>query len=179
MVSISNSRSVKLIFSHFSLKLFKILKFQKNFIKILFWQKLSNMKIDPNRFISANLPVNQRKNRLVNILPFEVTRVCLQPIRGVDGSDYINASFVDGYKDRSTYIATQGPLPETVEDFWRMLWEHNSTIVVMLTKLREMGKVRKCSFSFHVKISHQKYVKLSVTYIQPNSNINLTQVKVK
>jgi len=108
---------------------------------VLWLQKLSNMKIDSNRFISANLPTNQRKNRLVNILPFEVTRVCLQPIRGIEGSDYINASFVDGYKDRSSYIATQGPLPETVEDFWRMLWEHNSNIVVMLTKLREMGKV--------------------------------------
>ena len=71
----------------------------------------------------------------------ESTRVCLQPIRGVDGSDYINASFIDGYRYRKAYIATQGPLADTTEDFWRMLWEHNSTIIVMLTKLREMGRV--------------------------------------
>ena len=97
--------------------------------------------------MSANLQVNKFKNRLVNILPFESSRVCLQPLRGIEGSDYINASFIDGYRYRNAYIATQGPLNETVEDFWRMLWEHNSTIVVMLTKLREMGRVRKLSFS--------------------------------
>jgi netrin-G3 ligand len=111
-------------------------------------QKLSNIKADSTRFISANLPCNKHKNRLVHILPFESTRVCLTPVRAIEGSDYINASFIDGYRYRGAYIATQGPLLDTTEDFWRMLWEHNSTIVVMLTKLKEMGRVSTI-YMFH------------------------------
>lgn len=65
---------------------------------LLSLQKLANSKAHTSRFISANLPCNKFKNRLVNIMPFESTRVCLQPIRGVEGSDYINASFIDGYR---------------------------------------------------------------------------------
>ncbi|XP_028832631.1 receptor-type tyrosine-protein phosphatase F-like isoform X4 [Denticeps clupeoides] len=107
------------------------------------FKRLANSKAHNSRFISANLTCNKFKNRLVNIMPFESTRVCLQPIRGVEGSDYINASWIDGYRQQKAYIATQGPLAETTEDFWRTLWEHNSTIVVMLTKLREMGR-EKC-----------------------------------
>lgn len=108
------------------------------------FKKIASMKIPANnKFISANLPANKFKNRLMNILPYENSRVFLQPIRGVDGSDYINASFIDGYKYRTAYIASQGPLPETTEDFWRMLWEHESNIIVMLTKLKEMSR-EKC-----------------------------------
>lgn len=61
-------------------------------------QRLASSKAHTSRFISANLPCNKFKNRLVNIMPYESTRVCLQPIRGVEGSDYINASFIDGYR---------------------------------------------------------------------------------
>ncbi|KAG9330051.1 hypothetical protein JZ751_027356 [Albula glossodonta] len=91
--------------------------------------RLANSKAHTSRFVSANLPCNKFKNRLVNIMPYETTRVCLQPIRGLEGSDYINGSFIDGYRQQKAYIATQGPLAETTEDFWRMLWEYNSTIV--------------------------------------------------
>ncbi|KAJ8951260.1 hypothetical protein NQ318_008163 [Aromia moschata] len=104
------------------------------------FKKLGNIKTDSSRFATANLPCNKQKNRLVHILPFESTRVCLTPLRNVEGSDYINASFIDGYRYRKAYIATQGPMSDTTEDFWRMLWEHNSTIIVMLTKLKEMGR---------------------------------------
>jgi netrin-G3 ligand len=104
------------------------------------FRRLANAKPTNERFISANLPSNKSKNRLANLLPYESTRVFLQPIRGVEGSDYINANFIDGYRFQRAYIATQGPLAETTEDFWRMLWENNCNIVVMLTKLKEMGR---------------------------------------
>ena len=71
------------------------------------FKKLCNVQPEHDRFVSANLPVNKFKNRLVNILPYESSRVCLQPIRGVEGSDYINASYIDGYRYRNAYVATQ------------------------------------------------------------------------
>ncbi|XP_059156941.1 tyrosine-protein phosphatase Lar-like isoform X3 [Physella acuta] len=134
------------------------------------FKRLANVKASPNRFVSANLAVNKFKNRLVNILPYETTRVCLQPIRGVDGSDYINASFIDGYRYKKAYIATQGPLAETTEDFWRMLWEHNSTIIVMLTKLREMGR-EKC----HQYWPSERSARYQYFVVDPMTEYNMPQ----
>ncbi|TPP66738.1 Receptor-type tyrosine-protein phosphatase delta, partial [Fasciola gigantica] len=89
------------------------------------------------QFTSAILPENRMKNRSNDILPYESSRVCLPLIRGLDGSDYINASFVDGYRKKRAYIATQTPLPNTVDDFWRLVWEHYSPIIVMLNEAVE------------------------------------------
>ncbi|XP_057639917.1 receptor-type tyrosine-protein phosphatase delta isoform X25 [Chionomys nivalis] len=134
------------------------------------FKRLASSKAHTSRFISANLPCNKFKNRLVNIMPYESTRVCLQPIRGVEGSDYINASFLDGYRQQKAYIATQGPLAETTEDFWRMLWEHNSTIVVMLTKLREMGR-EKC----HQYWPAERSARYQYFVVDPMAEYNMPQ----
>ncbi|XP_060934457.1 protein tyrosine phosphatase receptor type Fa isoform X2 [Limanda limanda] len=134
------------------------------------FKKLANSKAHTSRFISANLPCNKFKTRLVNIMPFESTRVCLQPIRGVEGSDYINGSFIDGYKQQKAYMATQGPLAETTEDFWRMLWEHNSTIVVMLTKLHEMGR-EKC----HQYWPGERSARYQYFVVDPMAEYNMPQ----
>lgn len=131
------------------------------------FKKLANMKADSSRFVSASLPGNKHKNRLVHILPYESTRVCLTPR---DGSDYINASFVDGYRYRAAYIATQGPLPDTTDDFWRMLWEHNSTIIVMLTKLKEMGR-EKC----HQYWPSDRSVRYQCFVVDPIAEYNMPQ----
>ncbi|XP_034470414.1 receptor-type tyrosine-protein phosphatase S-like isoform X1 [Hippoglossus hippoglossus] len=134
------------------------------------FKRLANTKAHTSRFVTANLPCNKFKNRLVNIMPYETTRVCLQPIRGLEGSDYINSSYIDGYRQQRGYIATQGPLAETTEDFWRMLWEHNSTIVVMLTKLREMGR-EKC----HQYWPAERSARYQYFVVDPMAEYNMPQ----
>lgn len=61
---------------------------------------------------------------------------------GVPGSDYINANYIDGYRRQNAYIATQGSLPETFGDFWRMVWEQHTANIIMMTKLEEKSRVR-------------------------------------
>ncbi|XP_076468878.1 uncharacterized protein LOC143299506 isoform X2 [Babylonia areolata] len=83
---------------------------------------------------------NLKKNRYKDILPRDDRRVKLTEIEGENGSDYINASFIDDVNGEMGYIASQGPMPHTVNDFWRMLWEYNIEIVFMACKLKEDGR---------------------------------------
>ncbi|KAK4468490.1 hypothetical protein MN116_007537, partial [Schistosoma mekongi] len=105
--------------------------------------QLNNHLLTSLSTTSANNSVNLSKNRLVSIVPFDWNRVILCSIRGVNGSDYINASLIDGYLKKNAYIACQGPMISTVEDFWRMVWEKHSCLIVMLCSVKESGK-EKC-----------------------------------
>jgi len=113
---------------------------------------------------------NRTKNRYSNVLPLEKSRVVLKTIDGVEGSDYINASHIR-VRDCSTndtcdwghYICTQGPMQNTFDDFWRMVWEQDSSIIVMLTKEVENLKV-KCA-RYWPESDPQMYGKLRVTML--------------
>ncbi|XP_039990021.1 receptor-type tyrosine-protein phosphatase beta-like isoform X2 [Xiphias gladius] len=91
---------------------------------------------------SALLPENRGKNRYNNILPYDSTRVKLSYIDDDPCSDYINASYIPGNNFRREYIATQGPLPGTKDDFWKMVWEQNVHNIVMVTQCVEKGRVK-------------------------------------
>ncbi|XP_020778053.2 receptor-type tyrosine-protein phosphatase beta-like isoform X2 [Boleophthalmus pectinirostris] len=85
---------------------------------------------------AGNTEANQNKNRYPYIVPYDHCRVRLSVQNQNPYSDYINASYVPGGGTERDFICTQGPLPHTVADFWRMVWEQNVQIIVMVTALR-------------------------------------------
>uniref|UniRef100_A0A3P9LPA4 protein-tyrosine-phosphatase n=1 Tax=Oryzias latipes TaxID=8090 RepID=A0A3P9LPA4_ORYLA len=95
---------------------------------------------------SAKMDENRMKNRYGNIIAYDHSRVRLQALEGEQSSDYINANYVDGYHRPNHYIATQGPMQETVSDFWRMVWQENTAAIVMVTNLVEVGRVKCCKY---------------------------------
>uniref|UniRef100_A0A3Q3GRE9 protein-tyrosine-phosphatase n=1 Tax=Labrus bergylta TaxID=56723 RepID=A0A3Q3GRE9_9LABR len=90
----------------------------------------------------ANLLDNKPRNRFNNVLPYDWCRVKLTSSDANETSGYINANYMPGYNSSREYIATQGPLPSTVNDFWRMIWEQRVKGIVMVTNCKESGKTK-------------------------------------
>ncbi|XP_063757417.1 receptor-type tyrosine-protein phosphatase eta isoform X5 [Eleginops maclovinus] len=105
---------------------------------------------------------NKPKNRYANVLPYDSSRVKLSIIHGSPYDDYINANYMPGYNSRKEFIAAQGPLPGTVNDFWRMIWEKNVRTLVMLTRCNEQGRV-KCEQYWALGTKHFENITVTTT----------------
>ncbi|XP_078330543.1 uncharacterized protein LOC111113024 [Crassostrea virginica] len=91
----------------------------------------------------GKLAENISKNRFETTFPYDHSRVILDVNDG-ETSDYINANYIDGPHGPKKYIAAQGPKQNTLDDFWRMVWQDNVRAIVMLTNLKEAG-MTKCT----------------------------------
>lgn len=106
--------------------------------------------------LSATKPVNMVKNRM--IAPLEGSRAHLTPKPGIDGSDYINASWLFGFRRLRDFIITQHPLSNTIKDFWQMIMDHQVQTIVCLSMVDDVvsswaesykEKWENCVISFH------------------------------
>ena len=98
---------------------------------------VTEMEPSEYQYMSAQLECNKEKNRETSLIPLESSRIPLAPKPGVEGSDYINASWLHGHEKLKEFIITQHPTLNVKEDFWRMLWDHNAQTVVLLSPLED------------------------------------------
>uniref|UniRef100_A0A8C8S5K7 protein-tyrosine-phosphatase n=1 Tax=Pelusios castaneus TaxID=367368 RepID=A0A8C8S5K7_9SAUR len=132
--------------------------------------------VDPKEIA---IPSHGTKNRYKTILPNPVSRVCLKPKNPADSlSTYINANYIRGYggKEKS-FIATQGPMINTVNDFWQMVWQEDSPVIVMITKLKE--KNEKCVLYWPEKRGIYGKVEVLVNNVQECENYTVRNLTLK
>ncbi|CAG4988838.1 unnamed protein product [Parnassius apollo] len=105
------------------------------------WRALCAYEAEPCATVAALKAENTGKNRYADVLPYDHSRVTLNTLSNHLGSDYINASTITDHDPRNpAYIAAAGPLAHTAPDFWQMVWEQGSVVMVMLTRLTENGQ---------------------------------------
>lgn len=106
------------------------------------WQALCAYEAEPSTSVRiASQVENKNKNRYEDVLPYDHSRVVLNALSNVTGSDYINASSITDHDPRHpAYIAAQAPVEDSTSDFWQMVWEQGSVVLVLLTRLQENGQ---------------------------------------
>ncbi|XP_032868906.1 receptor-type tyrosine-protein phosphatase H-like isoform X8 [Amblyraja radiata] len=139
------------------------------------YQGLANVGTNQSKE-AFQVPDNKVKNRYTNIFPYDVARVKLDRQPNSSSSDYINASYMPGYHLDKAFIAAQGPLPNTVVDFWRMVWEQKTKVIVMLTNCVEQNRV-KCERYWPMDMSSCLYGDIVVNIVSEETSPEWTTRK--
>jgi len=141
-----------------------------------FWEEFEQLQQQECKHLYSRKegarPENKSKNRYKNILPFDHTRVAVKDADpGEMGSDYINANYISGEVPGSErrYIATQGCLPATVLDFWKMIWQEDTRVIVMTTNEIERGR-NKCTRYWPDCEDNKTYDKVHVLNLKETAN---------
>ncbi|CAB5190073.1 unnamed protein product [Rhizophagus irregularis] len=142
-------------------------------------RRLQSLMLQNSNQVTADCPFSisagmekGTKNRYNNIWPYDHTRVKINDCKEGD-CDYVNASFVQAEGCDKRYIATQGPLPATYEDFWKIVWEQNSQVIVMLTKEEEAGRIQCHRYWSQCKINSAKFGPIELKFISETSHCSV------
>ncbi|XP_055603016.1 tyrosine-protein phosphatase non-receptor type 9 isoform X2 [Uranotaenia lowii] len=132
-------------------------------------------------FTHAKLRNNLTKNRYTDVLCYDHSRVILSQEDEDPTSDYINANFVDGYKQKNAYISTQGPLPKTTYDFWRMVWEQHCLVIVMTTRVMERGRIKCGQYWEPTEASLAEYgcYQVRTMTVETNEDYTVAELELK
>uniref|UniRef100_A0A8B9VFW1 Receptor-type tyrosine-protein phosphatase eta n=1 Tax=Anas zonorhyncha TaxID=75864 RepID=A0A8B9VFW1_9AVES len=165
-----DKRNTEVSFSPIKSKMIKVENFESYFKKQQAdsncgfaeeYEELKSTGVHQTKSAAEN-PDNRGKNRYNNVLPYDISRVKLSDLNSGSG-DYINANYMPGYISKKAFIAAQGPLANTTEDFWRMIWEKSIYCIVMLTKCVEQART-KCEQYWPDKQS-KTYGDIAVTVV--------------
>uniref|UniRef100_A0A182QHZ2 Tyrosine-protein phosphatase non-receptor type 9 n=1 Tax=Anopheles farauti TaxID=69004 RepID=A0A182QHZ2_9DIPT len=132
-------------------------------------------------FTHAKLRNNLAKNRYTDVLCYDHSRVVLSQEEDDPATDYINANFVDGYKQKNAYISTQGPLPKTSYDFWRMVWEQHCLLIVMTTRVMERGRAKCGQYWEPIEGGVAEYgpFRLRTMSIETNEDYTVVELEIR
>ena len=132
-------------------------------------------------FQHAKLRNNLTKNRYTDVLCYDHSRVILSQEDDDPTTDYINANFVDGYKQKNAYISTQGPLPKTSYDFWRMVWEQHCLVIVMTTRVMERSRVKCGQYWEPIEGSFVEFgcFRITTVTVDTNEDFTVTELELK
>ncbi|XP_050087061.1 tyrosine-protein phosphatase non-receptor type 9 isoform X1 [Anopheles aquasalis] len=132
-------------------------------------------------FTHAKLKNNLAKNRYTDVLCYDHSRVVLSQEDDDPATDYINANFVDGYKQKNAYISTQGPLPKTSYDFWRMVWEQHCLLIVMTTRVMERSRAKCGQYWEPVEggVAEYGFYHIRTLSIETNEDYTVVELEIR